>query len=80
MITIHAIQTGLTRIVIVVALLWLTVLIGIMVFWSYPLKMDAKGNLLPEQRRWVYSPTEAAYVVDFPPGIVPGATKADWCG
>lgn len=29
-----------------------------MIFIPYPLKMDAKGNLLPHERRWVYAPVE----------------------
>src|SRR5439155_1912404 len=31
-------------------------LIGAMVFVPYPLKMKAKGNLLPVERQWVYPP------------------------
>jgi hypothetical protein len=30
-----------------------------MIFIPYPLKMDATGNLLPETRRWIFSPVEA---------------------
>lgn len=30
-----------------------------LVLVPYPLKMDAKGQLLPEERRWIYSPVEA---------------------
>lgn len=37
----------------------------ILVFVPYPLKMDANGQLLPEERRWVYSDTEAR-VINFP--------------
>lgn len=33
-------------------------LLGAMIFVPYPLKMDAKGQLLPQERRYVYSPKE----------------------
>jgi hypothetical protein len=33
-------------------------LIGAMIFVPYPLKMKAKGNLLPHERRWLYTPKE----------------------
>ncbi len=65
---------GKTRAIIAAVATGILLLIGMLVLVPYPLKMDAKGNLLPEQRRWVYSPTETAQVVDFLPGIEPGAT------
>src|SRR5262249_14167906 len=33
-----------------------------MIFVPYPLKMDAKGQLLPEDRRYIYSPVEGQVV------------------
>src|SRR5262249_45616722 len=45
-------------------------LIGIFIFVPYPLKMDANGQLLPETRRWVYSLTEEATIVEFK--VAPG--------
>ncbi len=37
----------------------LLLLIGILVFVPYPLKMSATGQLLPKERRYVYSPVDA---------------------
>src|SRR5262249_25880703 len=31
------------------------ILLALLIFMPYPLKLDANGNLLPEQRRWVFS-------------------------
>jgi hypothetical protein len=36
----------------------LALLIGIMVLVPYPLKMDAKGQLLPIERRYIFSPVD----------------------
>ena len=49
----------------------LLVLLLSLVFMPYPLKMDAKGQLLPEQRRWIYTPVEGQ-VVRFEEGVEPG--------
>src|SRR5262249_35151224 len=44
-----------------------------MIICPYPLKMDAKGQLLPETRRWVYSGCEyPAEIVGFSEGLQPG--------
>lgn len=58
----RAITIGVTAavIVLVAALLWV----------PYPLKMDAKGQLLPESRSWVYAPVEGQ-VLSFAPGLKP---------
>jgi hypothetical protein len=37
-------------------------LIGAMIFVPYPLKMKAKGVLLPHERQWVYTPMEGQIV------------------
>ena len=37
----------------------------------YPLKMDARGQLLPEERCWIYSPVEGQ-VIRFAEGVQPG--------
>jgi hypothetical protein len=42
-----------------------------MIFVPYPLKMDAKGQLLPTDRRYIYSPVEAQ-ILNF--RVEPGAT------
>lgn len=46
----------------------LLVLALAMVFVPYPFKMEATGQLLPQERRWIYSPW-AAHVVDFQEGV-----------
>lgn len=49
-----------------------TVLLLLMLtFLPYPLKMDAQGRLMPEDRRYIYSPVEAQ-VIDFPTDLQPG--------
>jgi hypothetical protein len=54
----------------------LALLVSMFVFVPYPLKMDAKGQLLPIERRWVYSPVEGK-VVNFPDEIQPGAQVSE---
>src|SRR5262249_33464142 len=52
------------------------ILIGALVFVPYPLNLDAKGQLLPVQRRWVYAPVDGK-VVRFAEGIEPGTEVAE---
>jgi multidrug efflux pump subunit AcrA (membrane-fusion protein) len=40
----------------------LAALVAILVFVPYPLKMDAKGNILPRERRWVFPPVPGQVV------------------
>lgn len=47
-------------------------LILMMIFLPYPLKMEAQGRLLPEERRYIYSPVEAQ-IISFPLGLQPGS-------
>lgn len=42
-----------------------------LVLVPYPLKMDAKGQLLPEKRRWLFTPVPGS-VVDFMDGVETG--------
>jgi hypothetical protein len=42
----------------------------------YPLKLEAKGQLLPELRRWVYSPVEGQ-IIRFEDGVEPGSQVAE---
>lgn len=49
---------GKARFIITLVALGLVALIVCMVFIPYPLKMDAKGQLLPVERAWVFSPLE----------------------
>jgi hypothetical protein len=46
--------------------------VAALVFVPYPLKLDAKGQMLPQQRQWIYAPVEGQ-VVGFAPGVEPGA-------
>lgn len=41
-----------------------------------PLKMDARGRLLPQERRWIYAPVEGQ-VVRFEEGVQPGGMVAE---
>lgn len=47
-------------------------LLGLLLFVPYPLKLEARGQLLPEQRRWLYAPVEGQ-VVRFAEGLRPGS-------
>lgn len=64
------IQEGLGGKAKAITLLIATAVVAIvaaMVLIPYPLKMDATGNLLPETRRWVFSPVEAQVIrIDIP--------------
>src|SRR5262249_28093725 len=71
-----AVQEGLggkARAIIGAVVLGLAALIAMLILVPYPLKMEAKGQLLPRDRRWVFTPEEGR-VVAFPPEVVPGAT------
>lgn len=64
---------GKTRAILYAVGVGLVLLILAMVFVPYPLKMDARGQLLPQERRYVTSPWPAR-VVDFAQGLAPGTT------
>jgi hypothetical protein len=67
---------GKTRAVILLVLLAVAGLATALVRLPYPLKLDAHGKLLPEVRRWVYSPVEGQ-VVRFEEGVRPGSLVAE---
>jgi hypothetical protein len=54
----------------------LVVLAAVLTFVPYPLKMEAKGQLLPEVRRWIYSPVEGR-VLQFNEGVEHGASVSE---
>jgi hypothetical protein len=54
----------------------LILLILALILVPYPLKMDARGQLLPEQRRAIYTPVEAQ-IKHFEEGVEPGSTVAE---
>jgi multidrug efflux pump subunit AcrA (membrane-fusion protein) len=58
---------GTARTIVASVALALIALVALLVFVPYPLKMDANGHLLPEDRRWVFSPV-AGEVVEFEVG------------
>jgi hypothetical protein len=51
----------------------LVAVVAALVLVPYPLKMEAKGQLLPEDRRWIYSPVEG-HVIGFADEVKPGAS------
>jgi hypothetical protein len=55
---------GKTKAIVTLILAAVVILIGVMIFVPYPLKMDAKGQVLPENRRFVYPPAPGT-VVEF---------------
>src|SRR5262249_17254763 len=67
---------GKTRAILYSIAAALVVLIAVMIFVPYPLKMDAKGQLLPIYRQYVYSPMEAK-VIDFLPGLEQGSVVSE---
>jgi hypothetical protein len=71
-----AVQEGLggkARVALFLVGAGVAALVVSMLYLSYPLKMDAQGQLLPVQRCWIYSPVEAQ-VVGFAEGVQPGKT------
>jgi hypothetical protein len=70
-----AVQEGLggkVRAIMSAVALGLAALIAMLILVPYPLKMEAKGQLLPRERRWIFTPMEGR-VTAFPPEVVPGA-------
>ncbi len=65
---------GTARTITLSVLAGLIALVALLTFVPYPLKMDAKGQLLPESRHWVYSPVEGQ-VVKFE--VAPGNLVAE---
>jgi hypothetical protein len=66
---------GKTKAIVYSILAALVVLIGVLVFVPYPLKMSATGQLLPQERHHIFTPVEGK-VVAFAPGIEPGTYVA----
>lgn len=63
---------GKGRALVIVAAALVAALVACLVLVPYPLKMEAKGQLLPEERRWIYSPVEG-HILDFAEGVQPGS-------
>jgi hypothetical protein len=67
---------GKARAILYSILAALLILLAVMIFVPYPLKMDATGQLLPMDRHYIFSPVEAT-VVKFAPGADAGALVAE---
>lgn len=63
---------GKARAITIAVTVAVVLLLAALLWVPYPLKMDAKGQLLPESRSWVYAPTEGQ-VLSFAPGLKPAA-------
>lgn len=63
---------GKTRAIVYSITAAVVLVLILMVVWPYPLKMDARGQLLPEERRYITSQWPAE-VVEFGDGVQPGA-------
>ncbi len=63
---------GKTRAIIYSVAAAVVLLLLVLIFVPYPLKMDSKGQLLPEDRRYMYSPV-AGHIIGFAAGLEPGS-------
>jgi hypothetical protein len=66
---------GKARTILTLIGLAFVALIAVLVLVPYPLKMDANGQLLPRDRRWIYTPYPG-HVVGFAPDLKPGGLVA----
>jgi hypothetical protein len=67
---------GKARFIITCIALGIVALIACMVFIPYPLKMEAKGQLLPKERAWVFSPMEG-HIVEIKEDLKPNMLVAN---
>jgi hypothetical protein len=67
---------GKARALFCLALLGVAALVAALVLVPFPLKLDAHGKLLPEERRWIYTPVEGQ-VIRFEEGVQPGRLIAE---
>lgn len=51
-------------------------LVAALIWVPHPLKMEATGQLLPRERRWLYSPVEGR-VLRFEQGVLPGSAVTE---
>jgi hypothetical protein len=73
------VQEGIGGKAVALGLLMIAAVAGIvaaLVGLPYPLKMDAQGQLLPQERCWIYSPVEGQ-VVRFAEGVQPGKAVSE---
>lgn len=62
---------GKAKAIITLVVAAILILIGVMVFVPYPLKMSAKGQLLPIERVYTFSPVPGQ-ILSFPPHLKHG--------
>jgi hypothetical protein len=55
---------GKMKAIILAVVAAIAVLVAVLVFVPYPLKMDSKGQILPKERAYVFSPVEGK-IIDF---------------
>jgi hypothetical protein len=67
---------GKARALTCFALLGMAALVAALVLVPFPLKLEARGKLLPEERRWIYAPVEGQ-VIRFEEGVQPGNLIAE---
>jgi hypothetical protein len=67
---------GKARARICLVLLSVAALVAALAIVPFPLKLEAHGKLLPEERRWIYAPVEGQ-VVRFEEGVQPGGLIAE---
>jgi hypothetical protein len=63
---------GRTKVIVGLVAAAVAALLAALIWVPYPLRMEAKGQLLPVERRWIYSPVEGQ-VVRFEQGVAPGS-------
>ena len=63
---------GKTRAFLILGAVLVAALLAVLILVPYPFKMDAKGQLLPEHREYVYSPVEG-HIIQFGEGVRPGS-------
>jgi hypothetical protein len=67
---------GKVRALTCLVLLGVAALVAALVLVPFPLKLEAHGKLLPEERRWIYAPVEGQ-VIRFEEGVQPGSLIAE---
>ena len=63
---------GTTRAITIAVVVAVTLILGALLWVPYPLKMDARGQLLPEECAWLFAPVEGQ-VASFASGIQAGS-------
>jgi hypothetical protein len=67
---------GAARVGLAAAVVAVAAVAAALAWVPYPLKVDAAGQLLPQERRWVYAPVEGQ-IIRFEEGIRPGTAVVE---